>query len=183
MNLEPLKSFSSILQVLFIFVIAGLLFYLLYCFCCCRKKKSSCSSCSELERINLLEAKITDLERNYKKHLQSFAGESPQKEKVAPRAPERKSIVELDEKGVPKASITHLLSIKDMKANSGSKDDLKLIKGIGPFIEEKLNALGIYHFKQIASLNSDDVQKITDAIQFFPGRIDRDEWISQAKLK
>ena len=77
------------------------------------------------------------------------------------------------------SSIVHTLSVAE--ANESDKDDLKRISGVGPFIEKKLNAIGIYTFEQIASFNSDDIQKVTDAIQFFPGRIQRDDWVSQGK--
>lgn len=66
-------------------------------------------------------------------------------------------------------------------ASKDEKDDLKLIVGIGPFIEEKLNALKIYTFEQISRFNADDIARVTDAIEFFPGRIERDDWVSQAK--
>ncbi len=67
------------------------------------------------------------------------------------------------------------------KADESQKDDLKRINGIGPFIERKLNALGIYTFKQISNLTEDDADKVNDAIEFFPGRAKRDNWIGQAK--
>ena len=60
------------------------------------------------------------------------------------------------------------------------KDDLTRISGIGPFIEKKLNGLGIYTFEQISGFTPDTVEKVTEAIEFFPGRIQRDEWIKQA---
>jgi len=60
-------------------------------------------------------------------------------------------------------------------------DDLTLISGIGGWIEKKLNALDIYTFKQIANFNNEDIDVVTDAIEFFPGRIERDEWVHQAK--
>jgi len=66
-------------------------------------------------------------------------------------------------------------------AQSGAKDDLKLISGVGPFIEEKLNNIGIYTFEQIASLSVEQTEKITEAIEFFPGRIQRDDWVGQAR--
>ncbi len=66
-------------------------------------------------------------------------------------------------------------------AEQSDRDDLKLIKGIGPFIEEKLNALGIYKFKQIANFTGEDDDLVNDAIEFFPGRVKRDEWSKQAK--
>ena len=62
-----------------------------------------------------------------------------------------------------------------------NKSDLKLIKGIGKGIEEKLNNIGIYNFKQISNLTASDIEKITDLIKFFPGRIERDNWVNQAK--
>ncbi|GAB3795320.1 hypothetical protein GCM10028819_11180 [Spirosoma humi] len=59
-------------------------------------------------------------------------------------------------------------------------DDLKVIVGIGPFLEKKLHALGIYTFRQIANFNEDDIDQINDLIEFFPGRIVRDNWVGQA---
>ncbi len=75
----------------------------------------------------------------------------------------------------------HLLNYESFgKATAAEKNDLKIISGIGPFIEEKLNALDIFTFKQIAKFTKKDVSTVTDAIEFFPGRIDRDKWIPQA---
>ena len=61
------------------------------------------------------------------------------------------------------------------------KDDLKRIKGIGPFLEKKLNELGIQTFKQIAQWDIDDISKISDQLEHFPKRVERDNWIEQAK--
>ncbi len=65
-------------------------------------------------------------------------------------------------------------------ASSTSTDDLKEIVGVGPFIEKKLHALGIYTFHQIAGFNQEDIEKVNDVIEFFPGRIERDNWVGQA---
>lgn len=62
-----------------------------------------------------------------------------------------------------------------------SPDPLTEIDGIGPYIEEKLNEIGIYNFKQISRLQLKDIRVITSLIDFFPGRIERDDWIGQAK--
>ena len=67
------------------------------------------------------------------------------------------------------------------KAKASEKDDLQAIKGVGPFIEEKLNALGIYKFEQIAKMTSKIEDEVNIAIEFFPGRVKRDEWVKQAK--
>ncbi|MCF6181993.1 hypothetical protein [Lutibacter sp.] len=65
-------------------------------------------------------------------------------------------------------------------ANKNDKNNLKLIKGIGTTIELKLNKLGIYTFEQISNFNSADINKITSELKFFPGRIERDDWVGQA---
>ncbi len=61
------------------------------------------------------------------------------------------------------------------------KDDLKMISGIGPFIEERLHALDIFTFRQISKFTAQDIDTINDAIEYFSGRIERDEWVAQAK--
>ncbi|MBJ29671.1 MAG: hypothetical protein CMB61_06435 [Euryarchaeota archaeon] len=66
-------------------------------------------------------------------------------------------------------------------ATADQKDQLQEINGVGPFIEDKLNALGIYTFAQISRMNSDLEDKVNEAIEFFPGRIKRDEWAKQAR--
>ncbi|MEC8979448.1 MAG: EF-hand domain-containing protein [Candidatus Thermoplasmatota archaeon] len=66
-------------------------------------------------------------------------------------------------------------------ASASEADDLQEIKGIGPFIAEKLNALGIYKFSQLANMTSEIEEEVNVAIEFFPGRIKRDEWAKQAR--
>lgn len=65
-------------------------------------------------------------------------------------------------------------------ADSTNKDDLTLIKGVGPYIEEKLNEIGIYNYDQVRKFKDSDIRIITDLIDFFPGRIERDDWVGQA---
>ncbi len=63
----------------------------------------------------------------------------------------------------------------------GPKDDLKLIKGIGPKFEGDLNGKGIYYFRQIGNWKAADVTMVEGVIDSIPGRIQRDEWVKQAK--
>jgi len=63
----------------------------------------------------------------------------------------------------------------------GDADDLKRVKGIGPANEKKLNAFGVYHFDQIANWSADQAEWIGKELSF-PGRIEREEWIEQAKV-
>jgi F-type H+-transporting ATPase subunit gamma len=55
------------------------------------------------------------------------------------------------------------------------------IDGIGPKIDEMLQAAGITTFKQIAEWTPEDVARITEEMKFFAGRIEREDWIGQAK--
>lgn len=66
-------------------------------------------------------------------------------------------------------------------AQKEEADDLTKISGIGGWIKEKLNMLDIYTFRQISNFTKDDVEAVTEAIEYFPGRIERDEWILQAR--
>ena len=59
-------------------------------------------------------------------------------------------------------------------------DDLKRIKGIGPKNEDALNELGIFTFRQIADWTPANVDWVEDYMSF-PGRIEREDWIAQAK--
>ncbi|WP_420409615.1 hypothetical protein [Hoeflea sp.] len=59
-------------------------------------------------------------------------------------------------------------------------DDLKLISGVGPKLEQVLNGLGVWTFAQIADWKAEEVAWVDDYLQF-KGRIDRDDWVSQAR--
>ena len=60
-------------------------------------------------------------------------------------------------------------------------DDLKRIKGIGKVNEGKLNALGIFHFDQIAAWSRAEIRWVGTYLAF-PGRIDREDWLAQAAV-
>ncbi len=66
------------------------------------------------------------------------------------------------------------------EAPEGEADDLKKISGVGPVIEKKLHALGIRTFEQVANFSKDDIA-LVDAVLSFKGRIERDDWVSQAR--
>jgi|GEM_PF-4381280 len=67
-----------------------------------------------------------------------------------------------------------------LTAPEGKADDLKKIKGIGPALEQSMNALGIFHFHQIASWAAKDVEWATSQIDTLRGRVERDDWVEQA---
>ncbi|MGJ4956882.1 cell envelope biogenesis protein TolA [Bradyrhizobium sp. HKCCYLRH2015] len=68
-----------------------------------------------------------------------------------------------------------------LPAPEGAADDLKLIKGIGPKNERILNDIGVHHFSQIAAWSPAHADWVGHHMAF-PGRIEREHWIAQAKL-
>ena len=62
----------------------------------------------------------------------------------------------------------------------GGADDLKLISGVGPKLEQTLNELGFWHFDQIAAWGSEEIAWVDSRLRF-KGRIARDDWMSQAR--
>lgn len=70
---------------------------------------------------------------------------------------------------------------KASPAAAASPDNLKQIKGIGPQIEAKLNAAGITTFAQIAAWTKKQQAEFAEQLSF-AGRIEREQWVSQAKI-
>ena len=66
-----------------------------------------------------------------------------------------------------------------MSAPEGDADDLKMLAGVGPVLEKKLNAIGIFHYRQIAAFTKTDIAAVDDVLEF-KGRIERDNWLEQA---
>ena len=84
----------------------------------------------------------------------------------------------------PKAEAAAVLQPEDFRRPAEiekpeSPDDLKLISGVGPKLEQVLNGLGIWTFAQIAAWQPEEAAWVDDYLQF-SGRIGRDNWISQA---
>lgn len=60
-------------------------------------------------------------------------------------------------------------------------DDLKLISGVGPKLEGTLNEMGIWHFDQVAKWGKKEIAWVDSRLRF-KGRIERDDWMSQASV-
>ncbi|OJU47916.1 MAG: NADH-ubiquinone dehydrogenase [Mesorhizobium sp. 61-13] len=58
-------------------------------------------------------------------------------------------------------------------------DDLKAISGIGPKLEQVLNGLGIWTYRQVAAWSPEEIAWVDDMLGF-RGRIGRDDWVGQA---
>ena len=91
------------------------------------------------------------------------AAAKPAKKAAAPKKAEAKA------EAAPK---------KAAKAAGG--DDLTQISGVGPVIVKKLNDLGITEFAQIAKWKKAEIEDFDEKLSF-KGRIERDDWIKQAK--
>ncbi|VAW17196.1 LSU ribosomal protein L21p [hydrothermal vent metagenome] len=85
-------------------------------------------------------------------------------------------------KAAPKKDAAEKTDTAAAKAKPAGKiaDDLKLIAGVGPVLEKKLNDLGVTSLKQVAEFTPEDIARIDEALSF-KGRIDREGWIEQAK--
>jgi len=59
-------------------------------------------------------------------------------------------------------------------------DDLTLINGIEDFTQRKLNALGIFTFRQIANIDSGAGKEVNDSLELLPGKVAELEWAQQA---
>ncbi len=75
---------------------------------------------------------------------------------------------------------------EEVKADSSDagvieKDDLKRISGVGPVLEGLLNDSGVFTFKQIAAFTKEDIAALDEKLEGFHGRIERDDWVTQAK--
>ena len=51
-------------------------------------------------------------------------------------------------------------TLESAAQTSSERDDLKVIKGIGPAIEKKLNNAGIHTFAQLSQLKPQDLENI-----------------------
>ncbi len=61
-------------------------------------------------------------------------------------------------------------------------DNLMNIKGIGPRLAKTLYDMGIGHYSTIAAWTPEDIHRIDSVLGPFSGRIEKDQWVEQAKF-
>ncbi|NRB59911.1 MAG: polysulfide reductase NrfD [Winogradskyella sp.] len=66
-------------------------------------------------------------------------------------------------------------------AETQTADDLKVINGIGPKMEEVLNSIGIFTYLQVSKMTKKEYDLLDAITGSFPGRAERDDWSGQAK--
>ncbi|MGE0502327.1 MAG: 50S ribosomal protein L21 [Rhizobiaceae bacterium] len=65
-------------------------------------------------------------------------------------------------------------------AEAGYTDDISLIGGVGPVLKKKLTEAGYGTLASIAALEAGDIAKLDEELKL-GGRVERDEWVEQAK--
>ena len=65
-------------------------------------------------------------------------------------------------------------------APTGDDSDLTQLTGVGPVLAEKLHTAGVTSLSQIAGWTEDDIARIDEALGV-KARIERDDWVGQAK--
>jgi len=70
-------------------------------------------------------------------------------------------------------------AFKGFTKPKGEPDDLKLVPGVTPELETKLNKLGLIKFEQIANLTDDEIAKLDEELKL-NGAIENDDWTAKA---
>ncbi len=122
-------------------------------------------------RLEALEGKLGNLESENKALKTEVA-------QLKSTVPPPSSSVPAQPEWMPQTSKTLLQQATVLTAQT--KDDLTKIEGIGPFLEKKLNEIGVYNYEQISQWDAAAINQITQQIAYFPGRIERDDWVGQA---
>lgn len=108
--------------------------------------------------------------------LEEAVAPLPAPEAPAPAPPAKpKAAPPAEAKKTPGAQPEGLAAPRD-----GRPDDLSKIKGVGPKSVEKLHALGVYHFDQIAAWTPDNVKWVSASLAA-PGRLEKGRWVAQAR--
>ncbi len=134
------------------------------------------------EKIKVYKFKRRTKYRKTQGHRQSFtqleitsigdaktATKSTSKTKAAAKA----KVKDEAKKAAPKKA-------KTVKAANNNGEKLTDINGIGPVIAQKLNDAGVTTFQQIADFTAEQIAEIDEKLNF-KGRIEREEWVAQAK--
>lgn len=71
-------------------------------------------------------------------------------------------------------------AFKGFTKPKGEPDDLTKIKGVGEELIQRLEKIGVIKFEQIANWTDEDIANV-DEVLSFKGRIEREDWVEQAK--
>lgn len=119
---------------------------------------------------------ITQISADGKLKSKKAATAKPKTKEAPAKATEKKTAPKKATAKPAKAEAQALFAVDPKVA----KDDLKQISGVGPVLEKKLHDLGVTTFAQIAKFTKKDIDMVDERLNF-KGRIDREDWIGQAK--
>lgn len=149
-----------------------------------RRKHSSQRTKGHRQQLTLL--RVTDiLEKGAgKSGVKAAIGAGSAPKDAAPAAPAakpaaKKAEPKKAEAPKPKAEPKPEPKAEAPVAEAGA-DDLKELSGVGPALEKKLHAAGVTSFAQIAAWGPDEIAEFDEKLSF-KGRIEREDWIGQAK--
>jgi len=135
-------------------------------------------------RIGALESELTQVRQDRDATAEKLASLESEHAECAPRMvtagePAAAPVADLPDKDVAVAKVAEIAT---RTRGDGPKveDDLKKIHGVGPKLETLLKDMDITSFRQVASFTAEDIQYVTAALDAFPGRIERDDWMSSA---
>ena len=156
-------------------VLAGVLGFLLSNFLCSSVPETRASERRQDEAVGAMSAPVAGVQGEVADVPSvSDAGSGP-----VPDAP----VTAVSEKDGGSAAMAAGLKPLTLDGpREGGADDLKKIKGVGPKLESLLNAMGFWHFDQIAGWSADEVAWVDQNLDGFKGRVSRDGWVAQAKL-
>jgi large subunit ribosomal protein L21 len=149
-----------------------------------KKRRRKNSRRKNGHRQDLTLVRITDILTDGKKPVVKKAKAVPEKSDKAaePEKPKAEAPkAETPKAETPKAEKKPTDAAAPLfTAPAGEPDDLKKISGVGPVIEKKLHALGLTRYEQVAAFTAEDIARVDEALSF-KGRIERDDWVAQAK--
>ena len=103
-------------------------------------------------------------------------GAKPSGKKAAPKKAAKPAEKATEDKAAAKPAKAE----KAAEPSADFKDDVKLIGGVGPALEKKLATAGLTSLTQIAKWTKADIARLDEDLDL-RGRIERDEWVAQAK--
>ena len=123
-----------------------------------------------------------EIEKKAKEEEKAKAAAEKAKAEAAAKAAEEKAKTEAEAKAAAEKEKAQAGEKPELlhAPRNGEKDDLTLIKGIGPKVEEQLNAAGIFHMDQIANWTEANI-KWLELHTSFAHRATKDQWADQAK--
>ena len=69
---------------------------------------------------------------------------------------------------------------RTLEGDTGQRDDLCRLKGVGPKFADALHGLGFNRFEQLASLTPTEIERLDGQLGAFSGRLRRDRVVEQA---